>query len=257
MIGAMAFWVVGIMAPGLLRIGESILIVLTLAACAAPVPVGIDDPYEATNRKTHESSKALDTAILRPISGADSTGGHWVAIGLSNFSDNLEGLGYASNDLLQAKPAQAIGNILRVAINSTLGIGGILDPAAAIGLAEAKNDFGHTLHVWGVGEGAYVELPLLGPSTERDTLGEIGDMVVDPTGLLLSTGQSAVKFAFRMAARVGDRGRFSETVDSILYDSADSYEQARLLYLQNRRYELGQSTGEAGFEDPYEDPYAE
>lgn len=233
------------------------MLVLTLSACAAPVPVGIYDPHEETNRLTHESSKKLDKALLRPISGADSNGGHVVAIGLANLSGNLEGPGYAANDLLQARPDRAVGNLLRFAINSTVGVAGLFDPASAMGLAEAKNDFGRTLHVWGVGEGAYVELPLLGPSTERDALGEVGDMLVDPMGQFLTTGQSAAKFALRMAAKVGNRGRFSETVDSILYDSADSYAQARLLYLQNRRYELGQSAGEAGFEDPYEDPYAE
>jgi phospholipid-binding lipoprotein MlaA len=245
------------MASGLLRNCKAIFLLATLSACAAPVPVGVNDPHESVNRETHAFNKALDQSVVRPISGAEGDGRHLAAQGLSNLSDNLGTPGFAANDLLQARPDRAVVNILRFALNSTVGLAGLFDPASAIGLAEAKSDFGQTLHVWGLAEGAYVEVPFLGPSTERDMLGDVGDVFTDPLGPYLTAGQSAVKFGLRVASKVSDRGRFAQTIDSVLYDSADSYAQARLLYLQNRRFELGQTGSDAVFEDPYEDPYAE
>ena len=120
-----------------------------------------------------------------------------------------------------------------------------------------KTDFGETLHVWGVEEGPYVELPFVGPSTSRDTLGMIVDLMIDPVSIFLPEPERYVGIASKMVAKVGDRARYSETVDSILYDSADSYAQARLLYLQNRRFELGQVGDDSSFEDPYEDSYGQ
>ena len=89
------------------------------------------------------------------------------------------------------------------------------------------------------------------------------DLVLNPVRLALPDDEATAATVFKLFSRLGDRDRFSETVDSILYDSADSYAQARLLYLQNRRFELGQETGgsegdaDGDFIDPYEDPYAE
>ena len=96
----------------------------------------------------------------------------------------------------------------------------------------------------------------MGPSTTRDLAGTVVDMVIDPVNHL-NDRQIAGATAAKLAAKIGDRGRYSELVDSILYESADSYAQARLLYLQNRRHQLGQTEDEGNFVDPYEDPYAE
>ena len=102
-----------------------------------------------------------------------------------------------------------------------------------------------------MGEGAYVELPFLGPSTERDSIGKVVDVVIDPLQVLLPKDQREIVMGTKVYSLLDARGRYSETVDSVLYDSADSYAQARLLYLQNRRFQLGQSTPETDFEDPY------
>lgn len=230
------------------------------AACAPPpAPDGINDPDEAQNREIHTFNVALDKAILRPLSGAyGSALPAPVEEGIANFSDNLDLPGDVVNNLLQGRPHYALQNSWRFAINSTAGIGGLFDVAAALGLLAVKTDFGETLHVWGVPEGAYIELPGLGPSTDRDTVGTIVDMALNPVGALLP--DSNLGTVAKIASKLGDRSRFSATVDSILYDSADSYAQARLLYLQNRRFELGQTSGAAAdedFLDPYEDPYAE
>jgi phospholipid-binding lipoprotein MlaA len=126
----------------------------------------------------------------------------------------------------------------------------VFDPATAAGVAGDPTDFGETLHIWGVTEGNYFELPLFGPSTDRDALGKVVDIALDPLQLILPE-KTSLPLVAKVASRISDRGRYSETVDSVLYDSADSYAQARLLYLQNRRFDLGQAPSDESFEDPY------
>jgi phospholipid-binding lipoprotein MlaA len=231
-----------------------------LAACAAPAPSGIHDPDEAQNRETHEFNRAIDRALFKPASGA--YGGvipEPVRRGVSNVAGNLDLPGHVVNNVLQGRLGKAAENTLRFVLNTTIGIGGLFDPARAMGVAGDPTDFGETLHVWGVPEGAYHELPILGPSTDRDTVGMLVDFALNPVRLAFPDDGAAVTAA-GIASTLGDRYRYSETYDSILYDSADSYAQARLLYLQNRRFELGQTAGtdgsDDGFVDPYEDPYA-
>lgn len=228
-----------------------------LAACAVPVAQGIDDPFEKENRSTHAFNVKLDQTLLKPFSGAGSAVPPEVWQGVGNFADNLEAPSEVVNSLLQFKLGAAVENTLRFGLNTVIGVGGIFDPATAIGVKGRRTDFGETLYVWGVGEGAYMELPVFGPSTQRDTLGMVVDYAINPVRLLVPKPERYVNTAAQILSKVGDRSRYSETFDSLLYDSADSYAQARLLYLQNRRYELGQAAGDDSYVDPYEDPYAQ
>ncbi len=224
-----------------------------LAACAAPPPPSEPfDPSEAQNRKTHEFNKSLDKAFLGPASqGYGSAIPEPLQRGVQNFAGNLDLPGDVLNGILQGRPGRASENTLRFVLNTTVGIGGLFDPARALGVEGKPTDFGETLHVWGVAEGAYNELPVLGPSTDRDTVGRVVDIFINPVRLAIPDEGRTALAGVGVASTLGDRYRFGDTVDSILYDSADSYTQARLLYLQNRRFELGQTTGETDFEDPY------
>lgn len=237
-----------------------------LSACGpAPVPSGINDPNEAANREVHSFNRAVDKALLRPTANTySSILPEPVEKGVSNFATNLDAPGDVVNNVMQGRIGKAAENTLRFAINSTLGIGGLFDPATAMGVAGDPTDFGETLHVWGVPEGAYAEVPFMGPTTGRDFAGVLVDVALNPVRLALPEPESYYATGAKVASRLSDRARYGDTVDSILYESADSYAQARLLYLQNRRFELGgggaAADGEAGFEDPYsdfEDPYAE
>ena len=229
------------------------LLTLGLSACAPAVPTrGINDPYEKQNRVTHAFNLKLDTYVVRPVANkATRLLPDQVFIGASHFADNLGLPGVVANDLLQAKIGAALHNTLRFAVNTTIGVGGLFDPATKMGAGAKATDFGETLSVWGMGEGAYVELPVYGPSTQRDAVGTAVDVVFDPMRLVIPKDKRWISAFAQIAARIGDRGRYSETVDSILYDSADGYAQARLLYLENRRHTLGQTTDESEFEDPY------
>ncbi len=214
-----------------------------LSACAAPQPSAtINDPDEARNREIHAFNVGLDKAFVRPVSKAYGTVAPGpVQQGVANFASNLDLPGDVVNGLAQGRPHHAFENTLRFGINSTIGILGLFDPAKLVGLPGKHTDFGETLHVWGAGEGQFVELPVLGPSTERDAFGKIVDIVINPVSAVVKAPESYVVTGANVASKLGDRAQFSQTIDSILYDSADGYAQTRLLYLQKRRYDLGQT----------------
>lgn len=236
-----------------------------LSGCAgAPGADGINDPYESTNRGIHAFNRGVDRAFVGPVSkGYGSIVPEPAQRVVGNLADTLDLPGDILNNLLQLRVGKAAENTLRLGVNLTMGVGGVFDAATAIGLPESPTDFGETLHVWGVGEGVYVELPFGGPSTARDATGILVDLAINPVRLALPEREATAATIAKLFSRLGDRNRFSETVESVLYDSADSYAQARLLYLQNRRFQLGQATEgtdaatDDGFIDPYEDPYAE
>jgi len=237
-----------------------------LAGCGpAPIASGINDPNEARNRRIHEFNKNVDQGVLRPVSQAYGTVvPEPVRMMLSNFVSNLDLPRVVVNDLLQGNLQDAAHNTFRFGVNTIFGLGGLVDPASDGGLTVRDSDFGETLHVWGAGEGAYRESPLSGPSTTRDSWGSLVDLVLNPVRYMLPPEENLGLFGGGLLSKLGDRYRYSNTVDSILYDSADSYAQARILYLQNRRFQLGGSEGGEVSDpsgdpanDPYYDPYAD
>ena len=246
-----------------------VILVVLLAACGpAALPPGdsIVDADEAQNRAAHELNLTLDRTILRPVSR--SYGGALprpVRRGVGNFASNLSQPSHVVNNLLQLRLGQATQNTLRFVVNSTVGLGGVLDPASALGLPAQETDFGETLHIYGVPEGDFVMLPVFGPSTTRDTVGRVVDIATNPLRHLLPTPESTYATVANVADGFGDRFELDDTVDSVLYESADSYLALRSLYLQNRRFELGgqalsydnAAPGGTLSHDPYSDPYAD
>ncbi len=232
----------------------AVVVSFGLSACAkAPEGAAFNDPYESFNRRVYEGSKRLDRAILRPVGMAIAEAPPESTQPIVNFADNLGLPSAVLNGLLQGDLKGAISNTGRFILNTTLGIGGLLDPAGDIGLTEQKADFGETLAVWGVPEGAYLFLPVLGPSTTRDAFGELVDAFIDPLAVYGTPDLNIARTVTRVEGRLIDRGRFGDTVDSVLYDSADGYAQTRLIYLQNRRFDLGPAGGTT-YVDPYADP---
>lgn len=227
-----------------------------LSACATPPPEQrasgeVFDPYEDMNRKTHAFNVAVDKAFFRSASkGYSKIVPDPMLDSVGYFSDNLSMPSVFVNSLLQGDVRQAGVAALRFVINSTVGFAGLADPSTDFGIAQADTDFGETLYTWGFGEGAYVELPLYGPSTARDSIGVIADFFTNPLTFAPQRPIENIGVITWVLDQMGNRGRYSETVDSILYDSADSYAQARTIYLQNRRFELGQSDAAAEI-DPY------
>ncbi|MFW5654305.1 MAG: VacJ family lipoprotein [Roseicyclus sp.] len=242
------------------RAARPILIIamlLGLVACGpATLPPGdsIADASEAQNREVHRFNVALDGAVVEPLAEAYGAAvPRPVRTGIGNVASNLNQPGYVLNNLLQFRIDDALQNTLRFAINSTIGIAGIFDPATAMGLAEAETDFGETLHVYGLGEGDYHVFPVLGPSTVRDSVGWIVDVALNPARHLAHPPSTRV--GAQALAGLGTRLDLAGTIDGI-NDAEDSYAAARSLYLQNRRFEL-QGEGSDALFDPYADPYAD
>lgn len=234
----------------------ALAVTVAVAGCAPSVPgQQINDPYERQNRAVHGFNLAVDRALFGDghVKGAIPKIPTPVTIGFSNFASNLGMPSAVLNNLLQLKPVPAAQDTLRFAVNSTFGIGGLFDPASALGIEAREADFGGTLHVWGVPEGAYLEAPLIGPSTERDLAGLAVDIAIDPVNTVVGRRDGAYINGGRLMAKVGNRQRFASTYESILYESADSYAQSRLVYLQKRHFELGI---EEDTPDPADDPAA-
>ncbi|WP_159974821.1 MlaA family lipoprotein [Roseobacter cerasinus] len=246
----------------------ALLTVLALSACATQEAVtradGINDPYETQNRKVHGFNKGLDKNLVRPVSQAYGVVPVEIRNTVNNFSENLSMPRVAVNSLLQGDLRGTGLATVRFVMNSTIGLAGLFDPATELKIPQHTTDFGETLAVWGAGEGAYVELPVFGPSTQRDAVGLVVDFFTNPltrnTNNKFDDDLRAVPPTTATASVLNDREKFSDTIDSVLYESADSYAQSRSIYLQNRRFELGQDeqTDIDPFSaDPYEDPYAE
>lgn len=238
---------------------------LALTACGASNNVarsGIYDPHEDNNRRTHEFNKHVDKLLLSPASnGYGSVIPAGLRDAVSNFAEHLSLPNDAINNTLQGDLPAAGVTLLQFAFNTVFGFAGLLDPAGDVfEMPRHDTDFGETLHKWGAQEGPYVELPFFGPSTSRDTVGLVVDVIMDPFFVVLREPTRYIGGVAYVVNAMGDRYDYDSTIDSILYESADSYAQARIIYLQNRRYQLGIEGEDAHLDpefDPYEDPYAE
>ena len=214
-----------------------------------------DDSYESVNRKVHGFNKALDKNFIRPVStGYTSVVPTEFQVLVSNFSNNLSLPASVVNKLLQGDIPDAASNAARFAVNSTLGLAGLFDPSVSFGLPAQQTDFGATLHVWNAPQGDYLELPVLGPSTERAALGLLVDLFTNPLGYQLNSEQRVYRNGASAASILGLRSQYGSTIDTMLYESADSYTQSRLIYLQNRNFTLGGSD-EMKYDELYFDPY--
>lgn len=235
------------------------LVLLAVSACSAPkAPGEINDPYERMNRVVHASNKGSDRLFIRPASQVYGNAvPQPVRRSLSNAANNLSGPRAVVNDLLQGNVEDAGHNLSRFLVNTTVGVFGLFDPASgSFGLENRDTGFADTLAVWGVREGAYLELPLFGPSTERDAVGQVVDIATNPIGAVFDQGED-IAAATSVPSVLNSRFELTETVDSILYDSADSYAQLRLFYLESRRFQLGGQTSAENVYDPYENLYDE
>ncbi len=234
----------------------ALLSLALLGACSTPEqPTEIYDPYEKTNRKVHAFNKGLDHAIVRPTSQVYGlTLPKPVRRGISNFANYVDTPRFIVNDLAQGNIDDAGHNFARFVLNTVFGLG-VLDMAGSIGVETRRTGFGETLYTWGAREGAYIELPAIGPSNERDAVGQVVDFISNPISGVIGASDEWIPPTANVMDRVNQRYEFGATIDSLLYESEDSYAQGRSLYLQNRRFELGQED-EFAF-DPYDDPYSE
>jgi len=231
----------------LLRTAVAATLALALAGCAtgagtrsADATEEVNDPLEVPNRFIFAVNEAADVAIIRPAAEVYRAAfPDPVRSSVQNILRNLLAPLTIANELLQGDMQGAQLATGRFMTNTILGLGGVLDVATEAGIPYTYEDFGQTLAVWGVGEGPYIVLPLLGRSNLRDATGLAVDSAADPFRLWASgTGNTAAPYVRGSAAAVDHRSRILTEVDDLRRNSLDFYATARSLYRQQRAAEI-------------------
>ena len=212
---------------------------VTVAVMAAGLLAGCatsgnpKDPIEGFNRAMFAFNEGLDSAIVKPVAtGYEAVLPSPIRTGVTNFFSNIEDVFIGVNNLLQGKVPEAFSDLGRVVINTTIGLLGVLDMASDAGLEKHDEDFGQTFGRWGVGNGAYVVIPVFGPRTARDTVGLILDSAVDPVGDHKPKGTRNAALVLRV---VNKRANLL-AADKVVEEAAlDKYSYMRDAYLQRSR----------------------
>lgn len=195
----------------------------------------IADPFEPVNRKIYAFNTWLDRRLLEPTSTAY---GRFVPAPARTstraFVDNLKGPVWLTNDLLQGEWDRAGQTATRFTLNTTLGVAGLYDFADRVaGIPKHDEDFGQTLGSYDIGNGPYLMLPILGPSTTRDAFGRVVDTVIDPTNLIQPNDALGYRLGLLTADTIDIRYQTAPAIDAVA-DAADPYAQVRSLYVQAR-----------------------
>jgi phospholipid-binding lipoprotein MlaA len=225
-----------------LRVMSGLMFALLVSGCAtsnSPDAVENNDPYEPFNRHIFEMNETVDNNVALPVAVFYH---HAVPTpareGVHNFLENLDEPKTFANDVLQGDFSHAAETFGRFTVNSTIGMGGLVDAATVFGIGNHDSDFGETLALWGVGEGPFLVLPLLGPSNPRDAAGDLVDIGFDPTTYI--TFRSSVYWMIGRGTMsiVDTRERNIGTIREIERSSVDLYATERSLYRQHRNSEI-------------------
>lgn len=213
------------------------VLALCLAGGCATLPEGTqrseDDPWERYNRSIYKFNDAVDKAVLRPVAkGYDTITPDPVQRSVTNFFNNLSYPVVALNQFLQGKFLDGGKDFGRFLINTTVGFGGIFDPATEMGLSANNEDFGQTFAVWGLPSGPYFVLPFLGPSTIRDSVGLAVSTEFDAQYEVINKPERYYLIALNV---INQRAQFL-TLDEQLQETFDPYTFMRDAYLQRREY---------------------
>lgn len=207
-----------------------------------------DDPWEGFNRKMFAFNDRLDKAVLIPAAkGYRAVTHKKQRKGIRNFLANARAPFTLVNDVLQGEFSRAGKTLSRFAVNSTVGFGGMGDPAGRMGLDRHTEDFGQTLAVWGVGSGPYVFLPFFGPSTVRGGFGRAIESAASPTFWIDTDAATFTGLSRSGVSVVSLREPLIEPLQEIEASSLDYYASFRSFYLQNRKREI--ANGRTNFEE--------
>ena len=219
------------------------LIIFTLSISSLKAT---EECFEGTSRAIFKFNMALDEAIIEPIAKGYNKLPAPIKTGTSNFTSNIGTLLSIPNNLLQGNFKQLGHSVGSFVVNSSVGILGFLNPAKKIGLTPHKEDVGQTLGSYGVGTGCYFVLPVLGPTTVRDSIGMLADSFVDPFAhvtireheLLSSSGSSLDYYAVKGTTAIDFRADNEVNFESLEKNSIDLYSSLKSIYLQDRNNKL-------------------
>jgi phospholipid-binding lipoprotein MlaA len=229
-----------------------------MVGCAS-IPAGVErsphDPWESFNRSVFEFNEGLDKYLLKPVVAAYRfILPEIVRDGIYNFFSNYSDIYTALQNLLQGKPDLAFNDLMRVAVNTIFGLGGLMDVATPGGLPKHKEDWGQTFGVWGLPSGPYVVLPFFGPSTIRDTFGTAADLETDY--LFKYIPDVGLRNSITGLRVINARNTFYEAGDLLDGAALDKYSFIRDAYLQRREYQINEGRNdEEPLMPPYENPY--
>jgi len=193
------------------------------------------DPFERVNRVTYKFNDSVDRAVLKPVAkGYKKVTPRFVQTGVSNFFENLEQPTVIISDLLQAKFKPAFSDTGRFLLNTTIGIGGFLDPASAAGLDKNDEDLGQAFGKWGIPAGPYLVIPLMGFSDVRDGIGSIGEIYTNPVHYV---ERDAWRYSITGVGLIDMRAGLLDT-EQALQNTFDKYAFIRNAYLQRREYQV-------------------
>ena len=205
----------------------------------------VKDCFESINRGIFAFNQGLDKAVFKPLAKGYRKLPQPVRSGTSNVISNLGNVVTIPNNILQGQMKDASMNSLRLIINSTLGIAGIFDVASYYGIEKRdKEDYGQTLGTWGVGEGCYFVLPVLGPTTVRDSIGSLVNVMGGDAWYNVTVANDTQYFneadyyLSRVTSGVDFRAKNLESFDSLEKTSIDLYASIRSLYLQDRQRKI-------------------
>ncbi|QWE06743.1 VacJ family lipoprotein [Polynucleobacter sp. JS-JIR-5-A7] len=230
----------------------------TLVGCAS-IPAGVEpsphDPWEPFNRSVFEFNEGLDAYLLKPVvAGYRFVLPEFVRDGIYNFFSNYGDIYNIFYNLLQGKPGYAFNDFMRVAVNTTMGLGGFIDLATPGGLEKHKEDWGQTFGVWGVPAGPYVVLPFFGPSNVRDTFGTVADLESDY--LFKYVKDVGLRNSITGLRVVNARNTYYEAGDLLDGAAIDKYSFMRDAYIQRRQYQINEGRDDEEPQMPvYENPY--
>lgn len=204
------------------------LLCLALAGCTTANP---KDPFENYNRAMFRFNDAVDNVALKPAAEAYAKTPSFIRTGIGNFFSNLGDPWTALNNLLQGRVEDALNSGMRFAVNSTFGLGGLLDIGSAAGMPKHSEDFGQTLGVWGVAQGPYLVLPLMGPSNVRDAVTVPINASGNPLGYIDPVGWRSIGYGVRTIDQRAALLSASELLDAV---ALDRYQFVRDAYIQRR-----------------------
>ncbi len=210
------------------------MMMAALTACSpAPAEDDANDPMESINRGVFEFNQVADRFVLEPVAkGYRYITPDPLRSRIGNMSDNLSEPLNMIHAFLQGDFDHGMVSFWRFVLNSTIGIAGMHDVAGSAGLALRKEDLGQTLAVWGVGDGPYIVLPIMGPSNLRDTGGTVGDWFLDPVNYVIDDTSTEIWLA--VAQGIVTRERLIEVLDDVEETSLDPYVTMRSMYRQHR-----------------------
>jgi len=232
----------------------ALLFCISLAGCATMPQVNRpqpDDPLESLNRAVFDTNTALDTALIKPIAETyRAILPQWTRDRIRSVIDNLAEPRIFVNDLLQRRPDAAGVTFARFFINTIVGLAGMFDLAAERGFARQSGDFGQTLYTWGVDDGPYLVLLLVGPSNLRDAFGLGVDILTTPPALVAGDAHTVAGLAIGIVDGIDLRARNIETLDEIKASALDYYAHLKSIVQQRRQTQLLEARGVK--DQPYE-----